>query len=184
MVEFIALQYYLPVMICEMCGKDVPNTLSMMVEGSKLNLCPSCAKFGDSYRPSNRLDDGGYSSAGTNRAVIEERLEKRERRMQTRDIYATNGGAELIADYGSVVRKARLKTGMTEEDFAKSINEKKGTILKVESQTLTPDDKLVAKLEKALDIKLKEIVKGGEVVGGTSKSAGMTLGNFIKVEKK
>lgn len=167
-----------------MCGKDVPNTLAMMVEGSKLNLCPSCAKFGDSYRPSNRLDDGAYPSAGANRTVIEERLEKRERRMQTKDIYATNGGTELISDYGAVVRKARLKTGKTEEEFAKSINEKKGTILKVESQALTPDDKLVVKLEKALNIKLKEVVKDGEIVGGGSKSNGMTLGNFIKVEKK
>ncbi len=167
-----------------MCGKDVPSTLSMMVEGSKLNLCPSCAKFGDSYRPSNRLDDGAYPSAGANRAAIEERLEKRERRMQTRDIYAANGGTELISDYGAVVRKARQKTGMNEEDFAKSINEKKGTILKVESQSLTPDDKLVAKLEKALNIKLKEVIKDGEVYGGGSKSNSMTLGNFIKVEKK
>ncbi len=167
-----------------MCGKDVPNTLSMMVEGTKLNLCPSCAKFGDSHGPSNRSDNGAYPSTGANRAAIEERLEKRERRMQTRDIYAANGGTELISDYGAVVRKARQKAGMNEEDFARSINEKKGIILKVESQSLVPDDKLVTKLEKALNIKLKEVIKDGEVVGGGPKSNGMTLGNFIKVEKK
>lgn len=171
-------------MICEMCGKDVPNTLSMMVEGTKLNLCPSCAKFGDSHGPSNRSDNGADPSTGANRAAIEERLEKRERRMQTRDIYAANGGTELISDYGAVVRKARQKAGMNEEDFARSINEKKGIILKVESQSLVPDDKLVTKLEKALNIKLKEVIKDGEVVGGGPKSNGMTLGNFIKVEKK
>lgn len=172
-------------MICEMCGKDVPGTRPMMVEGTKLNLCPNCARFGDSYKPSNRMDEGSvYSSGGVNRSVIEERLEKRERRMQTRDIYASSGGVELLSDYGAVVRKARLKTGMTEEEFAKSINEKKGTILKVESQTLVPDDKLVAKLEKALSIKLKEVVQDGGSVAGGSKSEGMTLGNFIKTEKK
>ncbi len=167
-----------------MCGKDVPNTLSMMVEGTKLNLCPSCAKFGDSHGSSNRSDNGAYPFTGANRAAIEERLEKREKRMQTRDIYAANGGTELISDYGAVVRKARQKAGMNEEDFARSINEKKGIILKVESQSLVPDDKLVTKLEKALNIKLKEVIKDGEVVGGGPKSNGMTLGNFIKVEKK
>ena len=121
------------------------------------------------------LDIGGF---------IKERLEKRERRMQTRDIYSANGGVELITDYGNVVRKAREKTGLNAEDFAKSINEKKGTIVKIESQTLVPDDKLIAKLEKALNIKLKEAMTDGGTVGGGQKSQGMTLGNFIKVEKK
>ena len=116
-------------------------------------------------------------------SVIEERLERRERRMQTRDIYAANGGVELIDNYGAVVRKARLKTGMTEEQFAKSINEKKGTILKIEAQSLIPDDKLISKLEKALGIKLKEAVQEGGAVSGSQKSQGMTLGNFIKTEK-
>ena len=170
-------------MICEMCGKDVPATRPMMVQGAKLNLCSNCAKFGDSYKPSNRSDDGHYASGGGNMSVIEERLERRERRMQTRDIYAANGGVELIDNYGAVVRKARLKTGMTEEQFAKPINEKKGTILKIEAQSLIPDDKLISKLEKALGIKLKEAVQEGGAVSGSQKSQGMTLGNFIKTEK-
>ncbi len=149
-----------------------------------LNLCPNCSKFGDSYKPSNRSDDRPGYAGGANNTVIQERLEKRERRMQTRDIYSANGGVELITDYGEVVRKAREKKGMTAEEFAKSINEKKGTIVKIESQNLVPDDKLIAKLEKALSVKLKAAMTEGGTVGGGSKSQGMTLGNFIKTEKK
>lgn len=171
-------------MICEMCGKDAPCR-AMMVQGAKLNLCPNCSKFGDSdKRNVTPGSNNGASYSGSNNAIIQERLEKRERRMQTRDIYSANGGVELIADYGEVIRKAREKRGLTAEEFAQSINEKKGTIVKIESQDLVPDDKIIVKLEKALSIKLKEAIKEGGVVGGGQKSQGMTLGNFIKVEKK
>lgn len=171
-------------MICEMCGKDAPCR-AMMVEGTRLNLCPNCARFGDSdKRNTIPGSNGGAVYNGSNNAVIQQRLEKREKRMQTRDIYSANGGVELIDDYGDVVRRAREKLGLTSEKFAESINERKGTIDRIESQSLVPDDKLITKLEKALNIKLKEAMKEGGVVGGGQKSQGMTLGNFIKVEKK
>ncbi len=169
-------------MICEMCGKDVPATRPMMVEGTKLSLCPACAKFGDEYKAAS---SGGSSDDGApySRSVIAERLEKRERRMQTRDIYDGTGTVELAADYGRRIQQARVKKGMTPEDFAKSISEKKGTLVKVEAQSLVPDDKLIAKLEKALDIKLREAVQsGGEI--GTGQRDSMTLGNFVRTEKK
>lgn len=172
-------------MICEMCGKDVPATRPMMVEGTRLNLCGGCAKFGDSDRRNAAPGSGsGSSYSGSNSAIIRERLEKRERRMQTRDIYSANGGVELIGNYGEIVRKAREKKNLTAEKFAESVNERKGTIDRIESQSLVPDDKLIAKLEKALGIKLKEAVQDGGVVSGGQKSQGMTLGNFIKTEKK
>lgn len=166
-------------MICEMCGKDVPSTRPMMVEGSKLNLCPSCMRFGDDYKAPR--DDTGSS---TNNTVIQQRLERRERRMQTKDIYAGAASVEIVDNYGEIIRRARMKKGMDMEEFAKSISEKKGTLVKIESQNLVPDDKLVAKLEKALGIKLKETVQSGGQVSGGSKSQTMTLGNFIKVEKE
>ena len=43
------------------------------------------------------------------------------------------------------------------------------------------DDKLIKKIEKALDIKLMETVQSGTTVGG-SRSDKMTLANFIKKE--
>lgn len=149
-----------------------------------LNLCPGCSRFGDSCAPTNRMDSSIGASNDSYSAVIDDRLQKRQRRMQTRDIYSANGGVELIQDYGNVIRKAREKKGLTAEEFAQSINEKKGTITKIESQALVPDDKLISKLEKALGIKLKEAMKEGGVISGGSKSAGMTLGNFIREEKK
>lgn len=176
-VDLITASSMTIAMICEMCGNESPATKAMMVEGTKLMLCPNCARFGDEYKASSKV---GVSAP--NKAVIEQRLDKRERRMQTRDVYATAGVAEIIGNYGVAVREAREKKGMDLEQFAASISEKKGILAKVESNNLVPDDKLRAKLEKALDIKLTEIVIPGATVGSGKTNGSMTLSNFIKKE--
>lgn len=161
-------------MICEMCGANSPIARPMMVSGAKLVLCPNCAKFGDDYKSASGGDPV------QNKAVIEQRLEKREKRLQTRDVYAGSSATEIIEDYGRVIREAREKTGMDLEKFANLIQEKKGTLSKIEANNLLPDDKIRAKLEKALGITLRETVSTGAVVGGKSSSSSMTLNNFVK----
>jgi len=164
-------------MICEMCGKDVPVTKPMLVEGTRLNLCSNCARFGDEYK-------GTSSSPGSPvpKSVIEDRLQRRERRMQTRDIYSATS-KELIDNYGAVVRNAREAKGMDLDEFSKSIFERRGIIAKIETNDLVPDDKMIAKLEKALNITLREEVQsGGQVGEGGKKSESMTLSNFIRKE--
>ncbi len=159
-----------------MCGKDVPQTKAVIVEGSRLSVCPACARFGEDYRASSA---GG---APVTQSVIEKRLEKREKRMKSKDIYAGASTVELVEDYGGAIRAAREAKGMDQEKFAASILEKKGTIAKIEANSLVPDDKIIKKIEKALGIKLTETVQSGVTVGGTGSGNRMTLGNFIRKE--
>ena len=167
-------------MICEMCGKEVPATKPMLVEGTKLNLCPNCARFGDEYK--GYSTQPGTGAQAVPKSVIEERLQRRERRMQTKDVYSAST-MELIENYGSVVRAAREAKGMDLDEFAKSILEKRGILARLEANDLVPDDKLIGKLEKALNISLKEEIQtGGQVGAAGRKSEGMTLNNFIKKE--
>ncbi len=161
-------------MICEMCGRDVPQTRTVIVEGSRLNVCPACARFGEDFKAST---SGG---APVTQSVIEERLEKREKRMRSKDIYAGTTSIELVDDYGGVIRAAREAKGLDQEKFAASILEKKGTIAKIESNSLIPDDKIIKKIEKALGIKLTETVQSGVTVGPGGAGNKMTLANFIK----
>ena len=157
-----------------MCGKDVPQTRAVIVEGTRLNACPNCARFGEDYRAQS-------SGAPVSQSVIDERLEKRERRMKSKDIYSGAASVELIDDFGGAIRAAREAKGMDLEQFAESILEKKGVLAKVEANNLIPDDKLIKKIEKALNIKLMETVQSGKSVGSQSTGK-MTLGNFIKYE--
>jgi putative transcription factor len=162
-----------------MCGKEAGVTKPVFIEGTKLHVCQNCMRFGEEYKaqPSSKAGSAPAPSA----AIIEERLQKREKRMQTKDVYANTQSIELVADYGKVIREARTAAGMDVEQFAASIYEKKGIIAKVEANNLIPDEKLMKKIEKALNIKLTEAV---QVTAGTNKntSAKMTLENFIRKE--
>ena len=169
-------------MLCEMCGKNVPFTKTVIVDGARMDVCTNCAKFGDDYKASSSSGTSAGPSTGGSKTVIAQRLEKRERRMGTRDVYAEAKTVEVIGDYAKVIREAREAKGMDIEEFSNSISEKKGTIAKIEAGKLIPDDKLAKKIEKALDIVLLEAVTSG-IVSGTGKSSGkMTLGDFIKRE--
>jgi TIGR00270 family protein len=159
-------------MICEMCGKDTV-TRPAFVEGTRLNVCQNCARFADDKV-------SGKTTPTPTAAVIEERLQRRERRMQTKDVYASMSSIELIDDYGGAIRNARTKKGMDQEEFAASIGEKKGIIAKLETNDIIPDEKLTRKLEKALGIKLTEVVSSGAEISGRGGDTKMTLENFIK----
>jgi len=164
-------------MLCELCGKEGGATRPAFIEGTRLNVCQNCMRFGEEYRQGGRAGNAPAPSA----TVIEERLQRREKRMQTRDVYANTQSTELIDDYGKVIRDARTAAGMDVEQFAASISEKRGIIAKVEANDLVPDEKLMRKIEKALGIKLTETV---QAVAGKSRNtgSGMTLENFIKRE--
>ena len=164
-------------MICEMCGKNVPSTRPVFIDGARLSVCPNCARFGDENRGNSR-----NGAAGPSATVIEQRLEKRSRRMQTKDVYDGKDNIQLIDGYGEIIKRAHTSRGMALKQFAESIGEKQGILAKVEAETLIPDDKLVKKIEKALDIKLTEVVAGGGAIGQSSRNDKMTLANFIKKE--
>ena len=167
-------------MICELCGKEAGPTRPVFIEGTKLHVCQNCMRFGEEYKAQSAGKTGAAAPAPS-ATVIEERLQRREKSMQTRDVYATTQSVELIEDYGHVIREARIAAGMDLEQFAASIYEKKGTLAKVEANDLIPEEKLMRKIEKALNIKLTETV---QAVTGTNKqqSSKMTLENFIKRE--
>ena len=165
-------------MLCELCGKEAGAARPVFIEGTKLHVCQNCMRFGEEYKAQG---GNAASTPAPNASVIEERLQRREKRMQTRDVYAGAQSVELADDYGRIVREARTAKGMDMEQFASSINEKKGIIAKIESNHLVPDEKLMRKIERALGIKLTETVTASAVTN-KGQSAKMTLENFIRKE--
>jgi putative transcription factor len=165
-------------MICELCGQDVPFLKPLIVEGSILKVCQSCSKFGkdapgvpkttDSSEPSvggrgsGHRGKGGFGyapSQPSKEEVIKRRLEQRERRKTSKDIYEQSGEKELAIDYHKRIQQARSKLGWSQEELGQKINERKSVISKIENKSMTPDDRLVRKLEKALGIKLMEVLE-------------------------
>ena len=162
--------------MCELCGKETQKIRTVFVEGTELKVCPDCAKFGEDR-------SAAKTETGT-KAHIVQRLERRERRMKTRDVYSQGETTlELAEDYTTRIRKARMARDWKQETLASKINEKKSVITKIESGHMRPNDSLIEKLERALGITLKEKVPVLKAESKHSSSKGMTLADFVKVEK-
>ena len=164
-------------MICEMCGTDVPRTKLVMVEGAAVNVCPRCERFASG--PAAKTKEGKVVLPD-----VAQRLDSRERRRTERDIYESSGEKELALDYSQRIRTARQKLGMNQEELGRVINEKKGVIVNLENGSMIPNDKLIVKLERTLNISLMEVVEDADEVKKADYSRGLTLGDFIKVKEK
>jgi len=165
-------------MSCELCGKATDKVTNVKVEGTILKVCADCAKFGDNVKA------GGKDAP--NRIVIQSRLENRERRMKTKDVYTQEEQQveELADDYGERIRKGREAKGWKQEDLAHQMNERLSLVQKVERHDIKPDDALAKKIEKTLGIVLIEKVPLVKTEKQAVANRGLTLEDFIKTSKK
>ncbi|MDH7509277.1 MAG: multiprotein bridging factor aMBF1 [Methanomassiliicoccales archaeon] len=165
-------------MLCELCGKETARTTRVFIEGTTLNVCRECAKFGEVRKSSKK-------ESTPPQTIITKRLEIREKRMKPKDLYESEEiTLELVPDYPRIIREARMARDWKQETLAAKINEKVSVINKIERGDMRPDDALVKKLEKELGIKLMEKVPIIKTETKTSSSKGLTLGDIIKLKKE
>jgi putative transcription factor len=90
----------------------------------------------------------------------------------------------VVKNYAALIRSTREKQNLTQEDFAKGLNERLSVIKSIEQGKLVPDLKLAKKLESSLGLKLVE--EQGQVSGTYSfeRSGPATLGDVIRIRKK
>ena len=119
---------------CDVCGAE-GRLVRALIEGTELNVCQNCAKFGKILKAPVMFVKKG--------AVI-----KHEQKPEPLEI--------IVPDYSTLIRKKREEMGLTQEDFAKKINEKISVIHNLESGKLEPSIDLARKLERSLGIRLVE----------------------------
>ncbi len=61
---------------------------------------------------------------------------------------------ELVHDFGTKVRQAREKLGLSQEELGKKISEKVSVLRNIESGKMAPDNLLTEKLQHALRVQL------------------------------
>ncbi len=186
-------------MSCEMCGNFAgPDLSECEVDGVKMFVCPKCTRFGSKVSEKKQafVDDSEESEVtfvrsspgGKGPSVSHVKVKTgtthtpvRPRQRSRRDILQSD--RVLVDDYGEVVKQARKAKGLSLEQFAQMINEKASLIQKLEKSEFNPPESLIVKIERKLDISLKEEAAAPIFTGSTS-AKDTTLGDVVKLKKK
>jgi putative transcription factor len=131
----------------------------VILEGTELNVCDACAKYGHEVKQVPKATatgrvPAGKVSAGRVPAGITFRTGSRRRP----DMFDQMTD-ELLSDYGFAIRRAREARGMSQEELALAIKEKASLLKKLEREDLRPEDSVRKKLERVLGISLTETIE-------------------------
>ena len=159
---------------CAVCGKKVDELYKAEIEGTEMIACTDCAKFGRIIHPIK---------------LVTPKQQKKEEKKQasTARVIETLPEVEerVVFNYAEIVRNARQKSGLNQEDFAKKLNEKLSVMKHIEQGSMVPSLKIAKKIEIACNVKLIEEAEAEKVVLQSGMTPGpVTLGDMIKRKKK
>ena len=132
--------------MCEVCGSPLrasPNRVE--IDGATMVVCNNCARLGKPLGPSapSRLRVSPMQNAL--------RTMSQQQRPSDRPPEVEY---DVDPDYNVMIRQAREKLGLSQEQLGKLLNEKPSVISMVESKKLKPDMTLTRKLMHELKIPL------------------------------
>ena len=171
-----------------MCGSEQPSLTTVKVEGAELQLCDDCKEFGTEVRTESSSStstkystpsSGGSGSSGSGGSTgagggSSGGGSTRRRRDMFDDM------DEIAADYDQRIREAREARGLSQEDLAKSLNEKASLIRKLERGDMLPSDDVRSKVESELGISLVEGEDADDTEWSGDSSTTTTLGDVVK----
>jgi len=160
--------------MCDMCSSP-EIVYRIEVEGSMLNVCEKCSSYG---RVVAKIRQAEPEKKKKKQEKAAEEAKKAAKTTETMQV--------IVSNYSDIIKRAREKSGLKQEELAKKIAEKESIIHKLESGIIKPDISLARKLEKFLKILLVEEVET-ESIGASEKkrdSEGLTIGDMIKIRKR
>lgn len=164
-------------MQCEICGAQVSGKPHhIIIDRAEMDVCDRCKGFGKEAEKRTPVTSIRRGTPATNdMSTVPVRRVRRDLFDKMKD--------QLIEDYADKIKNARESKHMTQEELAAKILEKVNILRKVERGELVPEEDLIKKLERALDVKLTEGVAEPESQGRKGESRVLTLGDLIKVKK-
>lgn len=151
-------------MECEVCGKPIFKPLRVAIEGTEMKVCKACAKFGERIK-----------AVPGQRSKLKKKTPQRPKEPTT----------EVVGEYPEIIRQARERKRLTQEQLGNRINEKASVINRLEAGRMSPSIPLAKKLEKALEVTLLEEVREASPSGyGTDRGENLTIGDIIKVKRE
>lgn len=164
-------------MACDLCGKE-GQLYQAKVEGSVMTICDSCKSYAS--------DVIRRVPSAKEKEVASKLKAKQQEEYSSSPSLAPKGEILLLVrpDYAKVIKAAREKSGLKQEDMAKKLKVKESQLHKYESGSHMPDLETARLLEKELKIKLVQEHK--DEAGPAARHGGaasFTLGDFVKRRK-
>lgn len=161
---------------CEMCSRETQEPTTIKVEGALLRVCSNCVSFGNvveerksstrassSRKPTSRRGTSKSSSSGSKRNEEDKEV--------------------LIDNYGEVIKKARMKKKLTQDQLSSRTGVSQAFIRSIENQNMRPTDKVARKIEHELGVKLFETLGPELEHQEKSNKKGLTVGDIVKITR-
>ena len=143
---------------CDMCGRQ-GEIVTAEVEKVEMKVCQNCARFGTVKRRADSI------------RVLQKRIHQEQ-------------PFKVVSDYASILRQSREKQKLSQEDFARLLQEKESIVAKWEQGRMQPSVEVAKRLERILGVSLviEEVEQPFEKDKNVRRD-GFTLGDFIKKRK-
>lgn len=116
-------------MDCEVCGKRIiGKPYRVSIEGVVVSACERCSSLGYRLREVDRAAAAG-------------------------ELFDM---PELVEEYPKLIRQARERLGLRQEELARRLLERASVVKKLEAGDLRPDERLIRKLQRVLNVRLTE----------------------------
>lgn len=155
-------------MNCELCGKKT-DLYETIIEGTKLDVCMNCSSFGEVIGKKRLAED-----TKKDKTIISTRAFPEEKEI-------------IVEDYANIIKTAREKKKLTQEELARAIAEKESIIHKIESGQIMPQMKTIKKFEQFLRIRLMADYSEEKTPAGVKINFGdntLTIGDLVKIKEK
>ncbi len=154
-------------MQCDLCGER-PAAVLASVEGSKVRACQGCAHFGTVLGQISALPARApKATKSALRGPPAAAGPKRETLLLVRP------------DAGQLIKGARERLGLTQEELAKKLNEKASVLHHVECGRAAPSLNLARKFERALRLRLVEAYTEGSSEPQSRAASSLTIGDLL-----
>jgi putative transcription factor len=146
-------------MDCTICGREVNILTRVEIEGTVVEVCDRCVKFG------RVVEEPKVSYKPMTQPVTFKELKEND----------------FVANYGELIRKYREMKGLTREEFAKRISEKESVVKRVEEEQMEPNEELTRRIESFLRIKLTQEITEEMKYKEEKKRPKLTVGDVVEV---
>ena len=144
---------------CDMCGRQA-ELVTADIERVEMKVCPNCARFGTIKKKA----DHHFVSP---------------KKMHLEPTF------RITDHFASILRQIRERQKLSQEDFARFLQEKESIVAKWEQGRMQPSVEVARRLEKILGVSLViEDLDQSFEKEKPARADGFTLGDFIKVRKR